>query len=123
MQYGVPADLDIADLDDIEEPKQLIHAIVEWVSVEEVEHTETEDGETASRMREIWFPAVMEPCHRGGYHAPAHTFFGPMHVFDSERKAYVYAIKAVKRLHRARTDLEKGLEDLTSEAAAAADTE
>ena len=36
MEYGVPGDIDVADLDDIDSPSEIVYAIVEWVPVEQV---------------------------------------------------------------------------------------
>ena len=118
MQYGVPSDVDLADLDDIVEPRQLVFAIVSWASAQEVadEHTDENDDEHV-HMMEMWFPAVLDPCKDGGWHGPAATYFGPMHVFSSERKAFVQAAKIIRRLRKQRTELERGLEGLTAEAA------
>ena len=44
--------------------------------------------------------------------------FAPMHVFDSYKKALVHAIRVIRRLNKERIALERGLEDLTAEAAA-----
>ena len=116
MDYAVPVDLDLADLDDIESPRQIIFAIVEWRSVESMEMHEHDDDDDTNVM-ELWFPAVLRACRDGGFHGPAATYFGPLHVYDSERKAMLRAAREIKKLKKARAELEKGLEDLTAEAA------
>ena len=118
MEYGVPGDIDLADLDDIESPREIIYAIVEWIPVEEVHESTDEGGEEKQRMIELWFPAAMAPCNGGGWHAPAATYFGPMHVFDSYKKALVRATRIIGKLNKERVELSRGLEDLTSGAAA-----
>lgn len=118
MDYGVPADIDLADLDEIKHPRQIVYAIVEWVPVEEVHADDDDDGETRERMIELWFPATMSPCKSGGWHGPAATYYGPMHVFASHKKALTRATRTIRRLHKERDELARGLEDLTTEAAA-----
>jgi hypothetical protein len=117
MEYGVPGDVDIADLDDIGSPEELVYGIVSWSAVEQIAEQTDADGEEHQHMRELWFPAVVDPCSGGAWHGPGSTYFGPMHIFDSRKQAVLHAMRLVKRLRKQRTELERGLEGLTVEAA------
>jgi hypothetical protein len=122
MQYGVPSGLGISDVEDDVEPWQIVYAIVSWQSVEEVETTEGDEhtDEEHQHMGELWFPAVLRPCHRPGGHAPALTWFGPMHVMESRKEAMGYAKTVIRRIRNERVELDRALGDLTAEAAAEA---
>lgn len=118
MQYGVPGDVDITDLDDISGPDDLIFGIIGWSEVERVETHTDDDGDEADHMMQMWFPAVVDPCAKAGtWHGPGATYFGPMHIFDSRRTAYLHASRLIKKLNRDRVELDRGLADLTAEAA------
>lgn len=121
MEYGVPGDVDLADLDDIGGAEELVYGIVSWTAIEQVEEHTDDDGEDHHHMREFWFPAVVDPCSWGAWHGPASTYFGPMHVFDSRKQALLHASRLIKRLRKQRTELERGLEGLTVEAASELD--
>jgi len=123
MQYGVPSGLGISDVEEGAKPWQLVYAVVAWQSVDEVIETAEGDEHTDDEhqhMGELWFPAVLRPCPRTGGHAPAITWFGPMHVMETRREAMDYARVVIKRIRRERFELDKALTDMTSDAAAEA---
>lgn len=122
MQYGVPSGLGISDVEDGAKAWELVYPVVSWQSVEEVETHEGDEhtDEEHTHMGELWFPAVLRPCPHPGGHAPALTWFGPMHIVETRKEALGYARLVLKRIRQERAELDKALTDMTADAAAEA---
>lgn len=117
MQYGVPLDLDLTDLDDIDHAWQIVMGIIEWWPVEHDEEHETPDGESHTHTMQMWFPAVLEAAPYGAGSMPARTYYGPLAVFETRKDALKFAKYALKQLDAQRKKLESELVELTVKAA------
>jgi hypothetical protein len=117
--WGVPGDLDLADLPDDVTAEYLVQRIVEWMPAEKVDAHLDDDGEEHTHTETVWFPVMLGSCSKGGGHAPGYTYIGPVHVSDTYKDALNYAKKVLKHLRTQRDDMMHGFEKLTAEAAAA----
>jgi hypothetical protein len=120
MQFGVPYDLDITDVEASAKAWQIVYSIVSWMSVEEIETHQDENGEEHQHLKDLWFPAVLRPSDNSAGVGPGLTWYGQMHVFETRRDAMMFARSELKRLRKDRADLEKALTDLTVDAAMSA---
>lgn len=117
MQWGVPLDLDLTDLDEIDHAWEIVMGIVEWWPIEHDEEHKTPDGEEHVHTTQMWFPAVLSAAPYGAGALPAHTYYGPMAVFETRKDATKFAKYALKQLAAQRKNLENELTELTVKAA------
>jgi hypothetical protein len=117
MQYGVPLDLDLNDLDEINHAWEIVMGIVEWWPVEHDEEHTTPDGESHTHNMQMWFPAVLSAAPHGAGAMPVYTYYGPMAVFETRKDATKFAKYALRQLQLQRKNLETELTELTAKAA------